>query len=238
VSCQVTDTCGFTVSESSVYRILKAEGLIREVQPRSFPAESEYRIKTTRPNQQWQTDATYLLVKNWGWYYLISVLDDFSRRILAWGLLPAMRAGDFSQVVEAAVERAGVEQVPLSNRPRLVTDRGPALISKDFGHILASPYHPQTNGKIERYHRSCKERINLIVWETPGELESEIQAFVDYYNSRRYHEALGNVTPEDVYFGKRDSIHTKRRRLKGVTLARRQAINAKLARSASAQTVS
>ena len=136
VSCQVTDRCGFTVSESSVYRILKAEGLIREVQLRSFPAESEYRIKTTRPNQQWQTDATYLLVKNWGWYYLISVLDDFSRRILAWGLHTAMRAGDFSQVVEAACERTGVEQAPLSDRPRLVTDRGPALISKDFGQYL------------------------------------------------------------------------------------------------------
>ena len=247
VSCPVTDRCGFTVSESSVYRILKAEGLIREVQALSFPAESEYRIKTTRINQQWQTDATYLLVKNWGWYYLISVLDDFSRRILAWGLQPTMRVGDFSQVVEAACERTGVEQAPLSRRPRLVTDHGPALISKDFGqyletkglgHILASPYHPQTNGKIERYHRSCKQRMNLIVWETPGELEREIAVFIDYYNSRRYHEALGNVTPDDVYFGRRDSIHTRRRRLKGVTLARRQAINAKLARSAPAPTVS
>jgi transposase InsO family protein len=157
VRYQVTDNRGFTVSESSVYRILKAEGLIREVQVLSFPAESESQIKTPRINPQWQTDATYLRVKNWGGYDLISVLDDFSRKILAWGLQPSRCAGDFSQIVEAACERTGVEQAPLSDRPRLVTDRGPALISQDFGqymetkglgHILASPYHPQTNGKI------------------------------------------------------------------------------------------
>ncbi len=81
-------------------------------------------------------------------------------------------------------------------------------------------------------------RIDLIVWEPPGKLEREIAGFIDYYDSRHYHEALGNFTPDDVYFGRRDSIHTKRRRLKGVALARRQAINAKLARSALALTVS
>jgi len=247
VSCHVTDNAGFAVSESSVYRILKSEGLIQEVRQKTFPAGAEYRVKTTRPNQQWQTDATYLLVKNWGWYYLISVLDDFSRRILAWRLQSAMTAGDFSDVIEAAWEAGGFHSLAETGRPRLVTDRGAALISKDFGqyleikgigHILASPYHPQTNGKIERYHRSCKERISLVVWESPEELEREISAFVEYYNSRRYHEALGNVTPDDVYFGRRDSIQTRRRRLQGNTFARRQMENAKIALSAEAKCLS
>jgi putative transposase len=246
-SCHITDTAGFSVSESSVYRILKHEGLIHELPQKTFPAGAEYRVKTTRPNQQWQTDATYLLVKNWGWYYLISVLDDFSRRILAWRLQSAMATGDFSDVIEDACESVGLSSMPEMDRPRLVTDHGAALISRDFGryleikgigHILASPYHPQTNGKIERYHRSCKEQISLVVWESPEELKGEISTFIEYYNSRRYHEALGNVTPDDVYFGKRDSIQTRRRKLQGKTLARRQAINAKLALSVSAQSVS
>jgi putative transposase len=243
VSWHITDIEGFAVSESSVYRILKGEGLIQEAQQKTFPAGAEYRVKTSRPNQQWQTDATYLLVKNWGWYYLILVLDDFSRRILAWLLQSAMSTGDFSDVIEAACEAVGLSSIPEADRPRLVTDNGSAPISRDFGryleikgigHILASPYHPQTNGKIERYHRSCKEQINLVVWESPEELRQEISAFIEYYNSRRYHEALGNVTPDDVYFGRRDSIQTGRRKLQGKTLARRQAINAKLALSVSA----
>jgi len=245
VSCHVTDTAGFSASESTVYRILKAEGLVKPVEKKTFPAGPEYTVKTSHPNQQWQTDATYLLVKNWGWYYLISVLDDFSRRILAWRLQMAMRAGDFSEVIELACEVTGIDRAPPTERPRLVSDRGSALISREFGqyleakglgHILASPYHPQTNGKVERYHRSCKERINLLVWETPTALEAQVKSFVKFYNTQRYHEALGNVTPDDMYYGRRETIQVRRNRVKTETLARRRVINGRMAGSAS-QTV-
>jgi transposase InsO family protein len=231
IACYLADKAGFAASESTVYRVLRAAGYVKPREVRTFPAGPEYRVKTRRVNEQWQTDATYLLVKNWGWYYLISVLDDYSRRILGWRLQAAQDAAAFSEVVEEALEATGLDRLSQEQRPRLVTDRGPALISHDFGlylegrglgHILASPYHPQTNGKIERYHRSCKERVNLVVWETPGELEAEIARFVAWYNSERYHEGLGNVTPDDVYFGRREGILKRREDLKQKTLARRR----------------
>ncbi len=226
----VTDHTGFSVSESSVYRLLKRHGLIREVQVVGFPAGKEYRVKTRRINEQWQSDVSYFFVVGWGWYYLISVLDDYSRFILAWDLKADMTAQSISEVVQQAVEWTGMEQVPIEDRTRLLSDRGSGYLARAFEdylrtlaiqHIYCSPHHPQTNGKLERFHETLKARLNLLVYTSPESLRAAMADFIDFYNYRRYHEGIKNVTPADVYFGRQEEILKRREEQKQATIYRR-----------------
>jgi len=234
LACQVTDHAGFTVSEATVYRVLKRHGLNRSITLVGFPAGKEFRVKTTAPNQLWQSDASYYFVVGWGWYYSIEVLDDFSRCVLASDLKPDMTADSISDVVEQAIAFTGMRQVPIEDRTKFLSDHGSGYLARAFEeylrmlairHIYCAPHHPQTNGKIERFHETLRARMNLLVYTSPDELRRTMQAFIDYYNHRRYHEAIGNVTPADVYYGRREEILRRRAEQKQRTIEQRLRYN-------------
>jgi putative transposase len=137
-------------------------------------------------------------------------------------------------VVQGAVDATGMTDVPVEDRTRLLSDNGAGYVSRAFrdylhlvgiGHILAAPYHPQTNGKVERYQQSLKREVNQLPYEFPGQLERAIADFVDYYNYRRYHKALGNVTPADVLYGRREGILLHRKEVQTQTINRRRDYN-------------
>jgi putative transposase len=222
------------VSESTVFRILKREGLIKPAEVIGFKAGKEYHRKTKRPNELWATDCSHIKVFDWGWYYLVTVMDDYSRFILAWELKSDMAAGSLIDVVQKSVDTTGMTDIPVENRAVLLSDNGAGYVSRQFGeylrlvgvrHIVASPYHPQTNGKIERYHRSLKGEINQLPYDMPSELEKAIADFIEYYNYRRYHEGLCDVTPYDVYTGRNLEILRKRKEAKSRTLEERRDYN-------------
>jgi putative transposase len=234
LALRMVDHEGSYVSESTVYRVLKREGLIKPAEIVGFEAGKEYRRKTKSPNELWATDCAYLRVTDWGWYYLVTVMDDFSRYILAWDLKTDMAAGSLIDVVQQAVDATGMSDVPIEDRTALLSDNGPGYLSRQFGeylklvgirHIIASPYHPQTNGKIERYHRTLRGEVGLVSYDMPSELEAAIRPFVHYYNNQRYHEGLGNITPHDAYTGRHLGIIQQRKEAKTKTLQARKNYN-------------
>jgi transposase InsO family protein len=231
LAVRFTDTKGYFVSEASVYRLLKAQDLITSPAFIVIKASDEFKDKTTAPNQLWQTDFTYLKVIGWGWYYLSTILDDFSRYIISWKLCPTMKASDVTDTLELALQTSGCDNAKVRHKPRLLSDNGSSYISSDLAewledqgmeHVRGAPYHPQTQGKIERWHQTLKNRLLLENYFLPGDLEVQIEAFVDHYNHQRYHESLGNLTPADVYFGRAQSILQKRERIKRKTIEQRR----------------
>jgi transposase InsO family protein/transposase-like protein len=234
LACHITDSQGYYISESSVYRILKSFDLITSPNYIVLTASDSFKDPTQRVHELWQTDFTYLKVIGWGWYYLSTVMDDYSRCILAWKLCTTMRASDVKEVLDLAIEETGVDTVIVKHKPRLLSDNGPCFISEelrqylqshDIEHTRSAPFHPMTQGKIERYHRTMKNVVRLQNYYLPGDLEKEIEQFVDHYNNHRVHESLNNVTPSDVLHGRQKEILSRRQEIKRWTLQARKVYN-------------
>jgi putative transposase len=226
-----TDTKAQFISEASVYRLLKAAGLITSPAYIVMKAADEFRDKTTAPNRLWQTDFTYLKVIGWGWFYLSTILDDFSRYIIAWKLCTTMKAADVTDTLELALSASGLDKAGVTHRPRLLSDNGSSYIAGDLAvwlkgegitHVRGAPNHPMTQGKIERWHQTMKNRVLLENYYLPGDLKAQISAFVEHYNHRRYHESLNNLTPADVYLGRGQAILQRREATKQKTIALRR----------------
>ena len=231
LASRYTDEKRYFVSESSVYRILKAADLITSPAYVLMSASDAFQNPTTRVHEMWQTDFTYFRIVGWGWYYLSTVLDDFSRYIIAWKLSPTMGASDVTETLDEALAITGVDQVRVKHRPRLLSDNGSAYVSgelRDYldtrrmAHTRGRPYHPQTQGKIERYHRTMKNVVKLENYYFPWELEAALRDFVAYYNHERYHESLDNVTPADAYFGRKYEVVSAREKIKKRTMRKRK----------------
>jgi putative transposase len=201
------------VSPSSVYRVLSVAGLLRgqQIEPNG---KGEGFDQPTVAHQHWHTDVSYL---NLGgtFYYLISVLDGYSRYLLHWDIRQAMRERDIEMVLQGACER-----FPAA-KPRIITDNGPQYLSRDFRewvrlqgmtHVTTSPYYPQSNGKQERWHKSLK--VECIRPQCPVSLADAKRLVADYvqeYNHRRLHSAIGYVTPYDKLMGREEAIFAARR---------------------------
>lgn len=226
-----TDDNLYFISESSVYRLLKAQDLITSPAYILMQASDKFQQPSMRVNEMWQTDFTYFKIIGWGWYYLSTVLDDYSRFIVAWRLCTSMSASDVSDTLDDARAFTSIDRVKVKYKPRLLSDNGPCYIASELSDYLAShgmthtrgrPYHPQTQGKVERWQRSMKNQVLLENYYLPGELKIALQQFVSYYNHERYHESLRNLTPADVFYGRGKKILDQREKTKRSTLAIRR----------------
>ena len=239
VAWQFVDKEGYFIPESSVYRILKGHDLVQSPVFTMIPAKDKYEKPTKYIHELWQTDFTQFKILNWGWYYLSTVLDDYSRYILAWKLTTTMGEKDVEETLEVALKVSGLEKARVRHRPRLLSDNGPAYLSNDLKkflktknmqHIRGAPYHPMTQGKIERFHRSMKNIVKLQNYYFPSELEQAISEFMEFYNHERFHESLDNLTPADVYFGRNEEVLSRREKIKEQTLRLRRKHNLQPAR--------
>ena len=214
LACHFTDERRYFLSESSVYRILKAADLITSPAYVLMSASDRFKHPTERVHEMWQTDFTYLRVIGWGWYYLSTVMDDFSRFILAYKLGPTMATADVTETLDEALALTGVHSVRVRHRPRLLSDNGPAYVSRTCGITSRAghdaypraPVPPTDAGKIERYHRSMKNVVKLQHYYFPWELEAAVRDFVAYYNTAATTSRSTTANPADVYYGRHHRV--------------------------------
>jgi len=142
-----------------------------------------------------------------------------------------MKAKDVTDTLELALEASGCSDATVVYKPRLLSDNGSSYVATDLAeyledkgmdHVRGAPHHPQTQGKIERWHQTMKNRVLLENYFLPGDLERQIGAFVDHYNNHRYYESLANLTPADVYHGRGAQIMQMREEIKEQTIRRRR----------------
>ncbi|HSG66471.1 MAG TPA: IS3 family transposase [Gammaproteobacteria bacterium] len=213
------------VSPTSVWRVLHREGLLGKWSRKPSPKGRGFE-GPAKPHQHWHIDVSYINVSG-TFYYLASVLDGYSRAIVAWSLRESMRESDIEILLEGAKEKHS------QARPRVISDNGPQFIAADFKefirisgmtHVRTSPYYPQSNGKLERWHKSLKnECIRPGVPLTLDDARRLIGRYVEHYNGVRLHSAIGFVTPADMLAGRRDEIHAARdRKLEQARERRRQ----------------
>jgi len=228
----ITDEGQFSVSESTVYRLLKRHGLIREA-PLVFKAAKEYHRKTSGIHELWQTDFTYFHILNWGWYFVGGVIDDYSRYLIRYHLMEKMDGVAVQELISQAIGDTGTLDVPVHERVKILSDNGSGYISKPFNdylkkcgikHLYTKRCHPQTNGKIERLNRTAKEKLTLVLYSSPRELKEALSSFRYWYNQEHYHESIGNLHPIDLYQGRADTIKEHRKQLQTKTkMTRKQA---------------
>jgi len=200
------------VSPSSVYRVLLNAGLLNRWNNRESKKGTGFQ-QPLKPHEHWHIDISYINISG-TFYYMCSILEGFSRYIVHWDIRESMTETDIEIILQAAREKFP------DARPRIISDNGPQFISKDFKefirisgmtHVRTSPYYPQSNGKLERYHKTIKGTCIRV--RTPLSMADAIRIvteFVEHYNDKRLHSAIGYITPKDKLAGNSESIFAQR----------------------------
>jgi len=213
------------VSPSSVYRVLSAAGLLRRWNSKTSKKGAGF-VQPLQPHEHWHIDVSYVNLCG-TFYYLCSILDGCSRTIVHWELRETMTEKDVEIILQRAREKY------LEATPRIISDNGPQFIAKDFKefvrlagmtHVRTSPFYPQSNGKLERYHKTIKtECIRPKVALSLAEARTQIADYIRYYNDERLHSSIGYVAPKDKLEGRDKQIFTERdQKLEAARAARKQ----------------